>query len=83
MSCGSRPGSYHLDDGSRGTAEGTRRRPCPRDDRLVRNERAYCADETAARYNASAPEDTQDNALAYARFPPEQTARYRNGLLPD
>jgi uncharacterized cupin superfamily protein len=42
----------------------------------------YCADETAARYNASSPEDTQDNALAYARFPPVEPARYRDGLLP-
>ena len=42
----------------------------------------YCADETAARYNASSPEDTQDYALAYARFPPPEPARYRDGLLP-
>ena len=33
----------------------------------------YCADETAARYNASPPEDTQDNARAYARFEPPQS----------
>jgi mannose-6-phosphate isomerase-like protein (cupin superfamily) len=43
----------------------------------------YCADETAARYNASSPEDTQDYALAYARFPPLEPARYRDGLLPN
>ena len=43
----------------------------------------YCADETAARYNASSPEDTQDFALAYARFPPPEPARYRDGLLPN
>jgi hypothetical protein len=43
----------------------------------------YCADETAARHNASSPEDTQDGALAYARFPPARPARYREGLLPD
>ena len=43
----------------------------------------YCADETAARYNASSPEDTQDNAHAYARFPPPEFARYRDGLLPN
>ena len=30
----------------------------------------YCADETAARHNASSPEETQDNAVAYARFAP-------------
>jgi hypothetical protein len=43
----------------------------------------YCADETAARYNASSPEDTQDGELAYARFPPQQATRYRDGLLPE
>jgi uncharacterized cupin superfamily protein len=42
----------------------------------------YCADETAARFNASSPEDTQDGELAYARFPPSQPTRYRAGLLP-
>ena len=40
-------------------------------------------DETAARHNASSPEDTQDNALAYERFPPSRPIRYRHGLLPD
>jgi hypothetical protein len=43
----------------------------------------YCADETAARYNASSPEDTQDGAIAYARFPSPRPTRYRDGLLPD
>ena len=43
----------------------------------------YCADESAARYNASSPEETQDTNLAYARFPPSQPTRYRDGLLPD
>ena len=42
----------------------------------------YCVDETAARYNASPPEDTQDTELAYARFPPSQPVRYRDSLLP-
>ncbi len=42
----------------------------------------YCADETAAKYNASSPEDTQDGTLAYARFPPPRAIRYRHGLLP-
>ena len=42
----------------------------------------YCADETAARYNASSPEDTQDGEIAYARFPAPQLTRYRDGLLP-
>jgi len=37
---------------------------------------------TAARYNASSPEDTQDGELAYARFPPAEPTRYRDGLLP-
>jgi mannose-6-phosphate isomerase-like protein (cupin superfamily) len=43
----------------------------------------YCADDTAARYNASSPEETQDTALAYARFPPSRPAPYRDGLLPE
>jgi uncharacterized cupin superfamily protein len=43
----------------------------------------YCADETARRYNASSPEDTQDVNVAYARFPPSEATRYRDGLLPD
>jgi len=42
----------------------------------------YCADETAARYNASSPEDTQDGDVAYARFPPSHPTRYHAGLLP-
>ena len=42
----------------------------------------YCADETAARYNASPPEDTQDGEIAEGRFAPSQPARYREGLLP-
>jgi len=43
----------------------------------------YCADETAARYNASSPEDTQEGDVAYARFPSPQATRYRPGLLPE
>ncbi len=43
----------------------------------------YCSDERAARYNASSPEETQDAAVAYARFPPSRPARYRDGLLPE
>jgi uncharacterized cupin superfamily protein len=43
----------------------------------------YCADETAARHNASSPEDTQDGSIAYARFAPSQETRYRPGLLPE
>jgi uncharacterized cupin superfamily protein len=43
----------------------------------------YCADETAARHNASPPEDTQDNSVAYGRFPERYPAPYPDGLLPD
>ena len=43
----------------------------------------YCSDETAARYNASSPEDTQETGVACARFAPERPTRYRDGLLPD
>jgi uncharacterized cupin superfamily protein len=43
----------------------------------------YCADETAARYNASSPEDTQDDAVALGRFAPSRATTYREGLLPD
>jgi hypothetical protein len=42
-----------------------------------------CADETAARYDASSPEDTQGGEIADARFPEPQQTRYREGLLPD
>jgi len=42
----------------------------------------YCVDETAARYNASSPEETQDGGIAYARFAPEHETRYPGGLLP-
>jgi uncharacterized cupin superfamily protein len=42
----------------------------------------YSVDETAARYNASAPEETQDGSVAYARFPPREETRYPGGLLP-
>jgi mannose-6-phosphate isomerase-like protein (cupin superfamily) len=43
----------------------------------------YCADETAAKYNAASPEDTQDGSIAEARFEPARAASYREGLLPD
>jgi uncharacterized cupin superfamily protein len=43
----------------------------------------YTVDETARRYNASSPEDTQDGGVAYAWFSPSHPARYRDGLLPD
>ena len=43
---------------------------------------SYCTDETAARYNASSPEETQDGDVAYGRFAPSQPSRYREGSLP-
>jgi hypothetical protein len=43
----------------------------------------YCADETAARYNASSPEDTQDGAIAYGRFGPSRPTRALAGVLAD
>jgi uncharacterized cupin superfamily protein len=43
---------------------------------------SYCVDETAARYNASSPEETQDGSIAYARFAPSRETRYPGGLLP-
>jgi uncharacterized cupin superfamily protein len=42
----------------------------------------YSVDETAARYNASSPEETQDGSVAYARFPPGRATRYPGPLLP-
>ena len=43
----------------------------------------YCADQTAAKYNAGSPEDTQDGSIAYARFAEPQATRYPEGLLPN
>jgi uncharacterized cupin superfamily protein len=43
----------------------------------------YSVDETAARYNASAPEETQDGSVADARFAPSRETRYPGGLLPE
>jgi uncharacterized cupin superfamily protein len=43
----------------------------------------YCYDETAERYNAASPEDTQDGKIAYARFPDPRAAHYPGGLLPE
>ena len=43
----------------------------------------FCADETAARHNASSPEDTQDGEIADTGFPPSRPARYPGGLLPE
>src|SRR6266576_1631986 len=43
----------------------------------------YTIDEIARRYNACPDEETQDADVAYARVPPAQATRYRDGLLPD
>ena len=43
---------------------------------------SYCADETAAKYGASSPEDTPDGAIADRDFPSAEPSRYRDGLLP-
>jgi uncharacterized cupin superfamily protein len=43
----------------------------------------YCADETAARHNASSPEDTQDGDVADTGFAPRRATRYPDGSLPD
>lgn len=43
----------------------------------------YCADVTAARHNASSPEETQDGEIADAGFGPSRPTRYPEGLLPD
>lgn len=40
----------------------------------------YCSDPVAARYNASSPEDTDDGAVAYARFPSPRPVPYPGGL---
>ena len=38
---------------------------------------SYCADETAAKYGASSPEDTPDGAIADRDFPSGEPSRYR------
>jgi uncharacterized cupin superfamily protein len=43
----------------------------------------YCADDVAAKYNASSPEDTQHGSIAYARFPPSRLEPYPGGLPGD
>jgi uncharacterized cupin superfamily protein len=42
---------------------------------------SYCVDETAARFNASPPEDTQDADAAYARFEHPRETRCPPGVL--
>jgi hypothetical protein len=44
---------------------------------------AYTVDETARRHGVAVDEQTPDAAVAYARFPPPQTVRYEEGLLPE
>jgi uncharacterized cupin superfamily protein len=44
---------------------------------------AYTVDETALRHGAGVEEETNDAAVAYARFPERALTRYRNGWLPD
>jgi uncharacterized cupin superfamily protein len=43
---------------------------------------AYTVHEAALRHGAGAEEETNDAAVAYARFPELQPARYRDGWLP-
>ena len=43
----------------------------------------YTVDDAARRHNACPDEETHDADVAYARFPPSQPRRYRDGLLPD
>jgi uncharacterized cupin superfamily protein len=43
----------------------------------------YTADETARRYGASPDVDTQDGDVAYAKVPPSEPTRYRDGWLPE
>lgn len=44
---------------------------------------AYTVDDAARRHDACPQEETQDSAIAYARFPPSKPTRYRDGWLPD
>lgn len=43
---------------------------------------AYTVDEAALRHGAGVEEETSDADLAYARFPPSEPTRYRDGWLP-
>ena len=43
---------------------------------------AYTVDELALRHGVGVEEETDDAAIAYARFPKPQPTRYRDGLLP-
>jgi hypothetical protein len=41
----------------------------------------YSVDETAARHNASSPEETQDGGVAYTCFAPVRETRHPDGLV--
>jgi uncharacterized cupin superfamily protein len=43
---------------------------------------AYTVDEAALRHGAGVEQETNDQELAYARFPEPKPTRYRNGWLP-
>ena len=43
----------------------------------------YSVDETAVRRGAGVEHETTDAAEAYARFPPRESTKYREGWLPD
>jgi mannose-6-phosphate isomerase-like protein (cupin superfamily) len=42
----------------------------------------YTVDDVAAQLGASGPQETDDSAIAYSRFPPSRAMRYPVGLLP-
>ena len=44
---------------------------------------AYTVDEAAMQHGAGVEEQTNDAAVAYARFPDLEPTRYRDGWLPD
>jgi uncharacterized cupin superfamily protein len=68
----------HCPPGTRHTFVGAGNGPC-----VLLCASSRRADETAAAYNASPPEDTQDSEVAEAGFAPSRPIRHRDGLLPD
>ena len=48
----------------------------------LEGESAYTVDEAALRHGAGVEEETEDAAVAYARFPEPVPTRYREGWLP-
>ncbi len=44
---------------------------------------SYTVDEVAIRHGAGVEEETDDPAVAYARFPTPEPTRYRDGWLPE